>query len=431
MDFENNKSLELKDAKQLVKKLEHNYKIIKKDNDLTIFTKILLLINIFLSDSLKYDDEIKYCKLKFLHQESPLFLAVKFLKEFIDELDYESNFYYPLLLIDGGLFEYIYPMDTQQSVILHTFGINMNSLEDIKAHLKELIPDIIVYTNNYPKDDYSFIMGHVGIVNLNLRILGNECIQQIEDENIRKHKGFILSKVLFHEIFGHKKNLYSSDSKGKTIYSPSCFKDKGILRFLPSENESDLFKDVRLVDFKILRKSKGDSGYFLEFFFGKIDNEYTLDVIEEIEDETQLGVLLNANLWHREIDLFKRFIKLKKYLFDNNIRETINNNNAISEQINEMEILIQKEKDNLNKENPQLLGKKRKINFFEENQEELQEQKKKRKKAKKKKVEDDDNILLGKHISQISIRTLYEEASNPSNYDKIIKFFPNLFQPRY
>ena len=85
----------------------------------------MLLINIYLSRLFKYGKEITYLNLNKVDKESSLSLSINFLKNFIDELDYESYFYYPLLLIDGGSFNFKYKYDFQSRV----FGVNMNSIE--------------------------------------------------------------------------------------------------------------------------------------------------------------------------------------------------------------------------------------------------------------------------------------------------------------
>ena len=427
-----NSIFNLENLKDLIYKLNVNYNYIKKDKDIEIYDKILLLINVFLSDLFDYDDEIKYFNLAKINKESPLFLAIEFLKEFIKEFDYESNFYYPLLLIDGGLFYYKYKEDLISPVWVTTFGANMNTLEVIKAHLRNLIPNVVLYSNNFKTDDYSFVMPQIGIVTLNLQLIGNDCDKKIIDDKIRNHKAFVISKVFFHEIYGHVKSSFSKDykGKGKYILSPICFKDEkdGTIRFLPDENNDNLYKDIKQVSYEDLKASNGDSGYLLEFYFGEINGEYVLEIIDDIENITNLGVLLNTKLWHKQIDLFKEYIVLKKYLIDQKLIGTINENNKIEEQIYEMQKIIGEKMDTIKEQNYIKIGTKIQNNFFKDNKIELNKIKKK--KSKNKSFENDKH---GKNKKTISIASLVEEAFNPFDPQKVFKLsslFPNLFRKK-
>jgi len=165
-----NKNFSKDNAKELMNKLERSYEKLKKDDSLEIYEKILLLINVVLSDLFKEDDEIHYYNIKKIDKESPLFLSISFLKEFINDLDSDSNFYFPLLLIDGGLFSFKYQYDLTIPLWLTTFGVNMNSIEDIKRHLNDLIPNIVLYSDNFETEDYSYIMPEVGIAKLNTKL---------------------------------------------------------------------------------------------------------------------------------------------------------------------------------------------------------------------------------------------------------------------
>ena len=428
-----NSNFNLEKIKDLIYKLNANYNYIKKDNDIEIYDKILILINVFLSDLFEYDNEIKYFNLTKINKESPLFLAIEFLKEFIKEFDYESNFYYPLLLIDGGLFYYKYKEDLTSAIWVTTFGANMNTLEVIKTHLRNLIPNVVLYSNNFKTDDYSFVMPQIGIVKLNLKLIGDDCDKKVIDEKIRNHKAFVLSKILFHEIYGQVKSSFSKDykGKGKNILSPICFKDEkdGTIRFLPDENNENLFKDLKQVSSADLKASYGDSGYLLEYYFGEINGEYVLEIIDEIENVTNLGVLLNAKLWHKEINVFKEYIALKKYLIDQKLIGQINENNDIEHQIYEMQIIIEKKMNKIKEKNDKEIGTKIQNNFFKDNKIELYKIKKK--KSKNKLFENDE--LGDKNKKTISIASLVEEAFNPFDHKKVFKLsslFPNLFRKK-
>jgi hypothetical protein len=421
-EIEKNKKISISQIKDIINRLDAAYLKIKNDKDIEIYQKILLLINIYLSRLFKYDKEITYLNLNKVDKESSLSLSINFLKDFIDELDYESNFYYPLLLIDGGSFNFKYKYDFQ----FRTYGVNMNSIEQIKKHLKNLIPNIIIISDKCKKEhtnDYGYVMSQTGIVTLYTELLGHDFDKKEDDYKKRKHKAFILFRVFFHELFGHKKSSFSKDCIGRHILSANCFKDEidGKFKFLPDENNDDIYKDINELDITEIKKSTGDSGYFLEYYFGKINNEYLIDILDDYENKIYLGILLDLNLLHKKMNEFHDYIKLKKYMIDNGINKSINDNTNIKEQIDQMKNIIDKEKGS--EEISFSMEQKVEFNFFNENKEAFDTLKHKKKKKKLTK-----GLILEKKIVQID--SLFEEAFHPFDIDKILKLedkYPNAF----
>ena len=60
----------------------------------------------------------------------------------------------------------------------------------------------------------------------------------------------------------------------------------------------------------------GDSGYFIEYFLGKIEDYNVLSLIDFIENKTNLSELLDTELWHKKNEIFKEYIKLKVIYVD-------------------------------------------------------------------------------------------------------------------
>ena len=274
-------------------------------------------------------------------------------------------------------------------------------------------------------------MPQTGILTLNTKILGFACDKKEPDEKIRKHKTFVISKVLFHELFGNLKSSFNKICKGNKILSANCFKDEieGVFRFLPDENNENLFKDIRELDIFEIIDSTGDSGYFLEFFFGKIDGEYTLDILDELENKINLGILLNSKLWHKGMEIIREFLQLKKYLISKGIISIFNESNDIYAQIDEMKEIIKNNEKNSDKTNS-FFQQKINHNSFNENHFELLNQnnkeKKKKKPSKYKKANNNNR-------KTISINSLIEEAFNPFNFDKVLqlqKLYPTLFRKK-
>lgn len=367
-----------------VRKLQQNYEVIKNDKDIKIYEKILLLKNIYMDDTLEKEDLIKYYKINKIDHNSPLYLAVDFLKSLINDLDYNTTFYYPLMCLDSGIFKILYKKDKKYE--LTSYGLNMFNIETIKNHLNNLIPNLVIISDSMTLDDYCHTYEGVGLVMLNNKIFGNDLDKKINDKNIREHSSFYLAINLFHEIFGHNKSSYG---RGLNSFgSPVCFKDHiGLLRYLPYENDENIFLCLDDINNNIFNKlitkeSSGDSGYFLEFFFGKIKNENVFDIIEEIKDKTNLGILLDVKLWNNNILLFRQYIELKSYFVKKSLdQNNINLNDDIIQQINKMENIIFHEQTNneiiiVENKNPHAchLSRKKKFlikkfNFFKEQDE--------------------------------------------------------------
>ena len=308
---------------------------------------MLFELNFSEINSSKIDNEIEYINLKNKEDFSPLYYALNFLNKFIDDLDYNSNFYYPLLLIDSGIYNYTYEneLDSRQDY-LSIHGFNMLPLSSIKAHLKDLIPNILLLSKYLKNDDYAFTNSINGLITININnFKGIDISKKMSDEHRSKHYGFILVKIFIHEIFGHKKSCLSKNNK--TFESSICFQDEtGNLIYLVEKNDNNiLFRDIKEVINmnKDLRENNGDSGYMMEYFFGKIGYTYTKNIIDYLEDKVNLGSLLEPNLWHKDIDTFKKYIELNYYIdkyYKDKIK--INENLSVIEQIT----LIEKEINN-------------------------------------------------------------------------------------
>ena len=140
-----NNYIYISDLNDIHSKFLENKNKICGDNLLKISEKILLLIEIYFSSILEKDDyKLHYYHSNNFEKDSPLSNAYIFLNKFIDELDYDSVFYYPSLLIVGDKYNYKY-MRNNYIKFIKTFGFNMLSLEEIKVHLKNMINDIILF----------------------------------------------------------------------------------------------------------------------------------------------------------------------------------------------------------------------------------------------------------------------------------------------
>jgi hypothetical protein len=315
-------------------KFVENKKELDKDKLLKIYDKIFLLIAIYTFELLYKDDyRIHYFHMNNIEENSPLFYANEFLKNFINDLSYDSIFYYPLLSIDGGLYKYHYKKYTGNEY-LSTYGFNMLSLDKIKEHLQNLIPEVLIWSK-YIEDVNAKTDPLNGNVILNINQFKDINLDKNElEEYASKHHAFILSKILIHELFGHKKSSYSKE--GKNHNSIISFRNEhGELNIIDSnDDKNNIFKDTKeIFDGKNPNTFKGDSGYFIEYFLGKINNEYTIAVIDTIQNDTNLSKLLDSKLWHTDNSTFKEYLKLKSICLDLFKEKNICDNGTINKEI--------------------------------------------------------------------------------------------------
>ena len=91
----------------------------------------------------------------------------------------------------------------------------------------------------------------------------------------------------------------------------------------------------------IIENCNGDSGYYLEYFLGDIDDCDISLILDYLTDKTYLGNLLDTNLWHLNNELFKKYVYYKYVSVENDIK--IDEQLPINEQIS----LVQKELDKI------------------------------------------------------------------------------------
>ena len=348
--YDKKKEISIKELRQIHIKLLRNKMNICLDKNLEIYEKVFLLM--FFYHNLNYEEQkecnylIKYLHVDKIAENSPLKLSLKFLDEFIDNLDYDSPFFYPLLSIDGGMYSYKYTSkEGKKSLHVNTYGIDMYSLEIIKNHLKNLIPNIIVIEDDGDADAQTNCL--IGILSIDIKELLKYGIKDIDKKNENnRHHGFILSRLLLHELYGHKKSGFSKNWDIEN--SPNFFKDlEQNIRFLSRSFEIDIYKYIDDIDIdqKIEDKIDGDSGYFIEYYFGSIYGQYTTELIDKLYDKgVDFSILFDLTLWHRKIDILNEYVKylffIKGKYMNSDTKINLNFNLNISEQIKEMRSII-------------------------------------------------------------------------------------------
>lgn len=392
------------------------------DDGLKTFEKIFLLIDYYYSKNIIENNNyepLKYITKSNIDSKSPLGLALKFLNDFVDELNEYSPFYPPLLSINSGTFYYTYKKKQNENKfkMLNIYGYNMISLNTLKKHLIDLIPNILLISEIDNKEqDYGDTSPYTGLITINILSLGKsiDISKDQKDDKINKHVGLIISKTLFHEAFGHEKSLYSKDND--ILKFKSCisfFDNKGVLRFISEDNyEEEQFKKIEEVENEIFTKNdlNGDSGFYLEYYFGIRNGNYVIYMLEDIEDKTNLSVLLDPKLWNKNIELFQDYVELKhKLIYQYNKEILVSEDLPIEKQIEIMNNLISQE---INKKN--LLGKKRKGEISEE---EIIDDKKVKKKNNRRKKKEKNNEFI---IDYENIENDYYNPSTPPEIANIL-----------
>ena len=290
------------------KTVNDNKNKICNDKLLKNYEKIFLFIDIYYLGILDHPDHIvDYCHMSDAEKDSPLYFAKEFLECFIKELDYDSCFYYPLLLIDAEKFTYKYVNDHFIKFIT-TYGFSMLPIEEIKNHLVEMIPNIILFSKFLNEDQSAITNPITGNIFLNKFQFQEGKILKNVHNHPNSNYSFIVSKTFMHELFGHKNSSYSK--AGINYHSIISFKNKDGELNLISGNECDLFIDAYKINSETIDEYKGDSGYLFEYFLRKIGNEYTLSLIDTVEIKFNLIQLLNPELWHRDLKTFQEYVKL-------------------------------------------------------------------------------------------------------------------------
>jgi hypothetical protein len=278
--------------KTMVEYLNKFYYIYLEDKDLLPYQKVLLFYSnsvyfVRIQNTKIYESkELRLIKCKNSKEKSVYGLSLKFIKEFIHKLKSNSALFYPLLLLNNG--EYFYQNKS-------TYGFDAQNCDNLKYHLNDLIPEVFFEIKNGFSEisnyDYGFNYKGLGIVFLNRDALLRKYnknpelfeYNNLDDEKKVKSYAVKVSKTLIHECFGHNKYIYNSP---KIIDSP--------LRFF--NNENNLVTIISPTSYAndnefIMKGSypdKGESGKFLEFFFGHYEQKMIISLIFEIDDISKL-----------------------------------------------------------------------------------------------------------------------------------------------
>ena len=295
------------DLKDIIQYYFDKVKSIKEDNSLKIYQKILLIE--FFTGLIFYcetKEELEMTNFSYYlmdqkEKDSVLDLVEKFFKDYSNKITEESPVFGKLIELDGD--SGIYKNEA-------FYCFNMQNLEELKKHLKEIETNIFVI-HDLDNESLAFTNIKSGIVSVNVHNIKqykffNYPLNKTLTEEKKEIGEIIASKIIYymiHEINGHKKFSYK---KNKEVDSPSKFIENGKICTL-CEKDSDQ-KGENL--FKIVPKGKkGEDGLFYELIYGKIVDYYVFEILNNLDDFSDL--LSEVDLWVNDFESLREYVKYK------------------------------------------------------------------------------------------------------------------------
>ena len=275
--------------------------------------------------------------------------VVKFFEQYIEKINENSVVYDNFLFLNGGYGYY-------KNEKVYTY--DMTNLEVLKSHLKDILPQILIFCY-MENEEIAFTTPEFGGIVINeynflkkyknelksLRINYSSPSRQCEKLTLEQVNDIAMDIVLdlIHESLGHKKYLLA----GQGILSPKkIIKKKELieLKYIKEYNPNNLNDKNEYVLTSQKDKDKGDSGHFLELCYGKVDNTLITKLLFEMKNK---GKLINrADLFTDNGETLKNYVSLRKYIEDKKLIFDFDNNMTIEEEINEMNSVINKYKKN-------------------------------------------------------------------------------------
>ena len=325
---------------------EKSYKEFLEDKDLLIYERIMLVCSKIIYIMTFTDiNEYKKSNLTYIKNKnnnilpkSVFGICFNFMNEFIKNLTPQSYLFYPLLLLDSG----IYTTSEEKSI----YGFNMETCEIVKSHLNELIPDIFfLYEKKVDllNEEGGFNFKGYGVVFINKLLSLNKYdkdpalyeYKSIEEEKINKHYGMRVGKTMIHESFCHNKFIFEFKTGNE---SPTNFynAEMNLIKIVPknSRNYTDDY-------FRVAKKEKkGEGGKFFDYFFGLHFGRLVIDLIYEAN---YIGKLIdNVQYFLKEdLSIIKKYITYKYLIAEKKIKyDEWKNEQSLENEIITMEKLI-------------------------------------------------------------------------------------------
>jgi len=330
-----------------IDQMNHIYELLKeiklkveKDSDLQYYQKGIIIVEygILLKNVENFEKvNFSYYLTKNFEKDSIGYCCMEFLREFCDNIDEKSPFYFPLILIDSGSYTY-------EGECIYGFGLINKKM--LISHLKEIIPDVICTYYAPDFDEDGLTDKSTGCVAVNLSSIFeslekvNIC-KAINDKRTRDNFALKMVIILFHEIFGHKKTGYNSD-----VNSPHRFFDKKSKNLMVLKYRNSFEKGENIINILRDQNFKHDSGHFIEYFFGKCESGFIFELLEMmLSDNIDMSFLFNISFFNDKIDTLRKYVEYKYLVYEEN-KELLENNKYqnIDEEISSLKKIIQEKK---------------------------------------------------------------------------------------
>lgn len=304
--------IKVKNNQKIEEKL---YKKLLEDKILSIEQKINILrtVTIFFKNALlndKYIFNIDYISINNISKENPYYKSKQMLMNIISELNEDSRLFEAFMYFDNKVIQNILEINTQKKYIYNDifgrsieveqpkfiteYGMSLMTVEEIKKHLLDLLPEIII------RVETNIGMRALFENTTNIMIINElkmfDTLLGINEENFKlnpDHYVVPISMEILHEVLSHGKLRYNK----KNDNSPLVIRDSK-----HNFKEQRLMKEIRIDLNKTIFVNKGESGKVLEHYISEDKN-----IIQKLKEKTNNTNIINNKFWTKDnfIPLYK------------------------------------------------------------------------------------------------------------------------------
>ena len=275
------------------------------DNDLNIEQKIKIIrtVTIFCKNSLNSDDatifNVSYININNISKQSPYFKSNQMLKELVSEITEESRIFEAFLYFDSKVIENILEKNTQQKYsyddafgrkveikqtkYITEYGLSLMTVDEIKEHLIDLIPEIIIQIDTNVNINALYEAKTNLMVINEFKLFGN--FSEKNEEKFKTDSDYYIvpiSMEIMHEMFAHGKLRYNK----KTEKSPLVIRD----------SKHNFKVQVLMKEIKCNLSSKlvnqGESGRVFENYISENKN-----IIKQLKKRSRNTKIANSKYW--------------------------------------------------------------------------------------------------------------------------------------
>lgn len=322
----------LKKKAEVYQKMEEElYKKLFNDKNINISQKVQILrtFSIFAAEVLLSSKTIlgvSYIDIRTLSENNAYFKSNQMMRKLISEITEDSRLFEAFMYFDSDIIQNILienkqekllyqdifekNIEDQQPEYITEYGMSLMTVEEVRDHLLDLLPTIIVQIDTnvniralFERETNLMVINGFKMFGLQINEIGNLF------ETDGDYYVVPISMEVFHEILGHGKIRYNKE----VYYSPLAIRDsKKNFKFLK------LMKRVKL-DFNTERIiNKGETGRVLEYYISE-----NREIIEKLKKRTTNIQINNIKYWVK-----KDFNLLYKALNYNEEKENLSKNSG-------------------------------------------------------------------------------------------------------